>query len=287
MNIRYDPLNLLDLCANAGINKRNFSEKLPGINRQITPKCWRTSQKKTFIKIYENLEKLCETYEDLPSIEIVEKSPKDTTKKLVIQKPSFVEKDNKLKYIINQLKERIKFRLTKSSPIVKSNRFKIQTQTNEKVGPGSYAIINSINSECHEFSNIPRLKSPISHSIYCIDAVLPKKKPEITIITRNKNSVSNFTIIKEKKKSLALLNKDREKEVKQAKRSIDKIKKYERIKKLNEKEKMFEQRIMSNKKDKAKKGWMNLMMILGTLGVIKRIIVLSRDGMKNKLKEDV
>ncbi|OMJ66808.1 hypothetical protein SteCoe_36219 [Stentor coeruleus] len=283
MDIRYDPFNSLELSANPGIGKRNLSEKLPGISRQITPKYHTTSQKKTFIKIYENLEKLCDTYEELPSIEHEDQNLKDTTKKLIPQKPSFIEKDSKLKYLISQLKERIKSRPMNSSVIIKSNRFKIQSQTDEKVGPGSYVHISPLNSESHEFSNIPRLKSPISHNIYYIEAVLPKKHPENSIIRRNKNFVGNFTIIKEKKESFAYLHKDREKEALEMKKSIEKLKREERVKKIDKKMKLFEQRILGKKAYKAKKGWMSLLAILGMLKVIKGIIVFSRGGRRSKL----
>lgn len=283
MEIRYEPLNSLDLSANSGIGKRNLSEKLPVISRQITPKFNTTSQKKTFIKIYENLEKLCDTYEEIPSIEIADQSLKDTIKKIIPQKLSFFKKDSKLNYLIKQLKERIKSRPMNSSVIIKSNRFKLQTQTDEKVGPGSYVHISPVNSESHEFSSIPRLKSPISHNIYYIEAALPKKHPENSIIQRNRNFVGNFTFIKEKKESLAYLHKDREKEAKEAKKSIEKLKKEERIKKINKKMKLFEQRIRGKKTDRASKGWTCLFTILGTLKVIKGIIVFSRNRRQSKL----
>ena len=111
------------------------------------------------LKIFKNLEKLCLNFEDKKKLENQKVSPKNMKKTKTMPKSSQEDK-TKIKFIIAQLKHRIKSYPKQTSVCISSNRLKITKETENKVGPGSYKPKKFENIESHKFSSLPRFLTP-------------------------------------------------------------------------------------------------------------------------------
>ncbi|OMJ72467.1 hypothetical protein SteCoe_29096 [Stentor coeruleus] len=264
MKNRYNPIDMHSQSLFEGIGKRALSERLPGLGKHENPSLLIINRKHSYVKFYENFEKMCDTYKEIPDI----KFDNETSKEKTTPKHQGIKKDKKLSYIIKQLKQRIKACPAKSSVCIKLDRFKTRTNTEENIGPGSYSIITPKISDFHEFSMIPRLKSPISHNIYLIQATLPKKHSDKSCIWRNKNLVKNHEFIKEKKESLNFIKNNRGIDVKIVKDNLDQHNREEKIRKINQKVSMFEKRMRERNVVKVQKSWILLITILSFSGIL-------------------
>ncbi|OMJ67463.1 hypothetical protein SteCoe_35368 [Stentor coeruleus] len=266
MKNRYKPIEMQSPKIFQGIGKRTLSERLPGLIKNERTSSFITGHKNSYMKFFESFEKMCDNYEEIPDIKFEDEIDKDKEK--TTPKHKKIIKDEKMSYIIKQLKHRIKNSPIRKAVCIKLDRFKTQNNTEEHVGPGSYSIIIPSNSESHEFSTIPRLKTPISHNIYLIQAALPKKLSNKSCIWRNKNFVGNSEIIREKRQSLNFIKKSRVIEVRMARESLDQHNREEKLKKINQKTILFEKRMKERNRFRVQKSWILLITLLSFSSVI-------------------
>lgn len=264
MKNRHNPIIIQSPKFFQEISKRSLSERLPGLINQEKKASFITAHKHSYIKFYEDFEKMCDNYEEIPNIKF--ENELDIEK--ITPKHRNIKKDKKTTYIIKQLKQRIKDSPAKNAVCIKLDRFKIRTNTEEHVGPGSYSIIMPATSEFHEFSTIPRLKTPISHNIYLIQAALPKKFSDKSCILRNKNLAKNHEFVRGKRESLSFIKKKHEVDVKMAKVNLDQHNREEKLRKINQKLDSFEKRMRERKVFTVQKSWVLLITIISFSSVI-------------------
>ena len=220
---------------------KSLIERLPKINHKSLDSSSPESKHK-YLNLLSDLEKLCDSYEQLPIIEFEQDEVLNPTTNLSETQNFKPQEDNKLKFIINQLKIRIKNYPNMQAAYPSSNRFKVVSETEEKVGPGTYKSIILNKLEAYEFSNIPRLHTPIAHTMHTIES-LYKKRNEITensIIRKNKLLAINPLHIKEDFVNKIHQFKLKEKDAKIKKQFLEEKNKIEKKTKLNEKLRKFE-----------------------------------------------
>ncbi|OMJ91438.1 hypothetical protein SteCoe_6018 [Stentor coeruleus] len=203
---------------------------------QINEKC---------LTLLNDLERLCDSYEQLPKVDAeseVANKRSSTIIEKTIEEPI---KNKKLNFIINQLKLRIKRYPKAQAAYPASNRFKVISETEEKVGPGTYKSVISSRLETYEFSNIPRLHTPIAHTMHTIESIYKRKSSlvEDTIIRKNKLLAINPQQIREELASKINYFKLKEKYAKIKKQAIDVKQKCDKSYKLSEKLRKFEWRM--------------------------------------------
>ena len=225
---RYTYKSTIQRLPHIGQKSLDFSE-----SSEFTGKC---------LNLLQDIEKLCDSYEQLPIIEFEDDEKEEFASKIVENEKEESQKDTKLNYIIMQLKKRIKNYPNVQAAYPSSNRFKVFSGTEEKVGPGSYKSGKTIRLEGHEFSKIPRLFTPIAHTMHTIESLYKNHKEivEDKIIRKNKLLSINPNTVKEQ---LAIKNQSlklKEKDVKLKKEIIDLKTIFDKKEKLKEKIRKFE-----------------------------------------------
>ena len=244
--------NLEELARNKEdqLKKRSVSEKLHKVKIVSESKCSISKCQRKHLDAFSGLEELYEKYDSIQGIEIEKKSICPTlipTEKIEVSPHS-----SKVNFIIAQLKKRIK-----EYPIIKrvclsSKRLAFQTQTEEKVGPGSYKVEASTEAETHEFSHLPRLYTPITHNINIIQSLFPVKSPQNSFIQRNKESLTTMKSSKEQRTNKIKSQRIYETIVKNQKKCLDAITNQERVAKVDRKRKLFEWRLQKDELAKVK-----------------------------------
>jgi hypothetical protein len=222
--------------------------------------------RKKYMKFYQDFNNLCVKFEQVPDIEF-EKSPSQYPS---IKSPHLYNgpQSPKLKFIISELKRRVRSCSNKSPISIKVNRLKIQTQTEEKIGPGSYLTRSSEKPEVHQFSTIPRLKTPMTHTLLNIESLYGNGSKEFKskqIILNNKNLASDSKIISVKRQSYFDYEKNKEDAIKERKKIIDLKNKEIKKEKFDRKTYLFELRMMKMKIVDMQKAWV-LFFIVCTVG---------------------
>jgi hypothetical protein len=250
---------------------KNLSQdfiKKPGISR--LPNISRRSGseppegKKKCLSLLHSIENLCDSYEQLP---IIEFDREDSENSESIQTPPnkvFPVQDSKLNFIISQLKLRIKSYPMAQTNYPSSNRFKIVSETEEKVGPGTYRSPNLSQLETYEFSNLPRLHTPIAHTMNVIESLYKKKSDNVQDSIIQKNKIFAKDPEKLKKEFIDKINcfKIKEKNAKAKKNMLDQKKNLEKIEKFNEKTRKFEWRMTKEKVVMVKNTWSTLIVCI-------------------------
>ena len=226
--------------------------------------------RKTYLKFFHNFDRLFVRLDEVPEIvfENVRESRKNSLKKSLTPSKS---KSPKLTYIITELKKRIRESSGKSSVCVSSGRLKIKGQTDDRVGPGSYSIRtpNKMTGN-YKFSTIPRLKTPISHSILNISTLYPVKENNLNdIILKNKLLAATPDVNKSNKESKNFHEKSKEELIKEKKRIIDLENKEIKVNKLKRKIQLYEWRNNRPEIKVVQRTWFAMYTVCGFLSVIK------------------
>jgi hypothetical protein len=227
-----------------------------------------------YLSILEGLDKLCDSYDQLPEIEFEsdEKCSESSSPKPV--ESSKLKVDSKLNFIINQLKFRIKNYPKAQAAYPASNRFKVFSGTEEKVGPGTYKLIPNGKLETFEFSNIPRLFTPIAHTMHTIESLYKNRKelPEDTLIRKNKFLAFQPQIVKEELLGKKNHQKKKELKNKQKRVRLESLDHHLKEIKLQEKIRKFEWRLNKEEVAQVQKTWAVLVSIFG-LGSVMQLRV--------------
>lgn len=220
--------------------------------------------KKPYIKFYQDFNKLCLKFDEIPDIEF-EKTP-SRYPSIKSPQPQPSVHSPKLQFIISELKKRISSSSSNKSPISANiNRLKIRTQTEEKIGPGSYFLKSNEKPETHQFSTIPRLKTPITHNILNIESLYSNKEQiSKTIVLKNKVLNNYAKELSSKRQSYFDFEKNKEETIREKKRLIDLKNKEDKIKKIKRKDYLFELRMMKFEITSIQKVW-NLLLVVSTV----------------------
>ena len=244
-----------NLSYDSRISHKARIKRLPHIHQNSSEMTEPSESRGKYLNLLQDIDKLCDSYEQLPIIEFESDQEQENESK--IQEIAKEEKaqDYKLNFIIMQLKKRIKKHPNVHAAYPSSNRFKISSETEAKIGPGSYKSGAVSQLEGYEFSNIPRLFTPIAHTMHIIESIYPKHKeiPEDTIIRKNKFLATNPNIIKEEFASRINYFKLKEKDVKLRKEFLDQKTFSEKKEKLKEKLRKFEWRMTKEEVAKSQK----------------------------------
>ncbi|OMJ85581.1 hypothetical protein SteCoe_13057 [Stentor coeruleus] len=251
-------------------NKKNTLKRLPKLKQNSFDSDANINYNEKYISFLNSIEQLCDSYGHLPTIEF--EADIDTERCYsTTEKPKHMQKqDTKLSFIINQLKLRIKNYPKAQAAYPASSRFKIISGTEEKVGPGSYQAMNSDKLETYEFSNIPRLHTPIAHTLHTIES-LYKRRGEISldaIIKKNKLSVTNPQQIRDELALKINYFKHKEQDVKIKKHIIDLKQKYDKTYKLSEKTRKFQWRMTKKEVFSVQLAWSGYIVCIGMLTVL-------------------
>lgn len=274
-------MNKIEISENSPSKLRYYSES-PQKHKNITlkrlPKLGQKSfdseasvnYNEKYLSFLNSIEQLCDSYDQLPAIEF--EADEDSQRCYsTMEKPKHMQKqDTKLNFIINQLKLRIKNYPKAQAAYPASSRFKITSGTEEKVGPGSYRAMNSDKLETYEFSNIPRLHTPIAHTLHTIES-LYKRRGEISedaIIRKNKLLAINPQQIRDELALKISYLKHKEKDVKLKKQTIDLKQKYDKTYKLSEKIRKFQWRMTKEEVFSVQLAWSGYVVCIGMLTVL-------------------
>lgn len=241
-------------------------------HRDLTPPPPKPQQK--LLSICENLENLCEKYEDFVESTRIKQSLTPICKHSDQFKP---KPDPQIDFIINELNNRIKMHSKGDQIFLSSNRLKFEGESEEKRGPGSYKVKLLKKAEVHGFSKLPRLNSPISHNMNLVKNIQAMKTAKHSIIKKNRESVMNFEASREIFEKKKKYRKNLQINAKMLKKNLDLIAKNEKIEKIELKMKMFEWRMKKDELRKVKKLLVAAMFYIG----ISTCLVLK---MKNKRK---
>lgn len=227
--------------------------------------------RKKYMKFYQDFNNLCVKFEQVPDIEF-EKSPGryPSIKSPQLQTGS---QSPKLNFIISELKRRVRSSSNKSTISIKVNRIRVQTQTEEKIGPGSYLTRSSEKPEVHQFSTIPRLKTPMTHTLLNIESLYgngSKESKSKQIILKNKTLASDSKIVSMKRQSYFDFEKNREEAIKEKKKIIDLKNKETKKEKFKRKVHLFELRMMKMQIVDVQKAWV-IFFIVSTIGNRMRV----------------
>jgi hypothetical protein len=167
------------------LTRKDQSGLLSQLSDKLTPKSFIKKTKKKALDIFKNFEKVCNSYEKIPNPIFTTNysTPKPKNSEIIFKTP---KSSTKIQYLISELKKRIKSYNEIKTLSVSSNRLKIQSETNVKVGPGTYQVKYPKKVESYEFSIIPRLNTPISHNLNLISAFRSPKLRKNSIIQKNK-----------------------------------------------------------------------------------------------------
>lgn len=244
--------------------KSSKLKHLPNIsNKSIdeSPQCSRSN----YLSLLEGIDKLVDSYDQIPIIEFESEDQEDYSESLPEAQMKTQTMDTKLSFIINQLKIRIKNYPKAQAAYPSSNRFKVVSGTEEKVGPGTYKASLQNKHESYEFSNIPRLFTPIAHTMHIIESLYKRRKDiqDSETIKKNKLLARNPQLIKQKFLKNAKNAKKTEKKVKEQRIKLDSINQLEKSQKLNEKIRKFEWRMSKEEVDQVRKSWGIYLVIIG------------------------
>lgn len=261
-------------------SRRPRFERLPHLGQQSLDSSGVSECKGKCLNLLQSIDKLCDSYEQLPVIEFEEDEEPVIETSRIEKSPQKVNVDSKLSFIIAQLNKRIKEYIPGKAVYPSSSRFKVFSGTEEKVGPGSYKAAVTNQLECHEFSNIPRLFTPIAHTMRTIESLYKHKSiiADEKIIEKNKLNAIDPKYLKSHFTQNFGALKAKEKYVKEKKEQIDQLTKAEKKEKLDEKIRKFEWRMTKEEVAIAQKTWAIFAVIVGMRTVlanrtrIKRIL---------------
>ncbi|OMJ70932.1 hypothetical protein SteCoe_30984 [Stentor coeruleus] len=221
------------------------------------------------LTLLNDIERLCDSYEQIPKVDNKEEEVNNLSSNIVEKPTEEPVKDKKLNFIINQLKLRIKKYTKVQAAYPASTRFKVISETEEKIGPGTYKYIKSSRQETYEFSNIPRLHTPIAHTMHTIESIYKHRNSLVddTIIRKNKLLAINPQQIREEF-ALKINNfKLKEKYAKIKKQAIDIKQQHEKSYKLSEKLRKFEWRTTKEEVFTVQISWASFIISLGMITV--------------------
>lgn len=252
-------------------SKKNTGRQLPQILQKSIDIDEDFQINEKYLSLLKKLEKLCDSYELLPSIEFEESEVVEKSKTIITKPKHKPRKDTRLNYLISQLKHRINNYPKKQSAYPAANRFKITSGTEEKVGPGTYKAVNQSKLESYEFSNIPRLHTPIAHTMQTIESLYKRRSDtsEDKIIKRNKILAMNPQQLREDIALKIHYYKIKEKDVKLKKQAIDLQIRCEKTLKLSEKIRKFEWRMTKKQVFAVQVSWACLFSIIGMAKVLE------------------
>ncbi|OMJ95889.1 hypothetical protein SteCoe_614 [Stentor coeruleus] len=252
-------------------SKKNTGRQLPQIFQKSIDNDDDFQINEKYLSLLKKLEKLCDSYELLPLIEFEESEVVEKSKTIVSKPKHKPRKDTRLNYLISQLKLRINNYPKKQSAYPAANRFKIISGTEEKVGPGTYKAVNQSKLESYEFSNIPRLHTPIAHTMQTIESLYKRRSDtsEDKIIKRNKILAMNPQQFREDIALKINLYKLKEKDARIKKQAIDLQTKYDKTLKLSEKIRKFEWRMTKKQIFAVQISWSCLFSIIGMAKVLE------------------
>ena len=237
----------------------------------ISPKSLdNSSPNPEYLSILEGLQKLCDSYDQLPTIQFEEEDEYEDSSDLPQVQPRKAKPDSKLNFIINQLKIRIKNYPRAQAAYPSSNRFKVVSGTEEKVGPGTYKTLANPKLETYEFSNIPRLFTPIAHTMHTIESLYKNRKEvlEDTLIRKNKFLAFNSQAVQEEIKGKKQKQKRKEVKNKIKRVRLESIDHFIKENKLTEKIRKFEWRMNKEEVAQVQQTWASLLSIFGLLSVL-------------------
>lgn len=186
----------------------------------------------------------------------------------------------KLKYIVSELKKRIKSLPLKYESYVSPNRFHSRQDAIEKYCQREYIDKSVEKIKANEFSSIPRLKSPTSHLISHIKSHYNVRKANSTEKIRyNIYQLKNIEHSQLTKKQKYLEETIKIKEIKERKKLIEIEKRENRLLKLNQKFRLFEWRMIKEDVQCVKKAWVMLCIISGV-----SLVLLLKGRIKKLLK---
>ena len=251
------------------LNKSKL-QRLPNIGQKSLDLSVDSETKVKCLSLLQGIDKLCDSYDQLPIIEFEE--DEEPLSQSIIKETPKQQKDpeSTLSFIINQLKKRIKNYPNVQAAYPSSTRFKVVSGTGEKVGPGSYKSVCYDQLESHEFSNIPRLYTPIAHTMHTIES-LYKRRKEFTnepIVKKNKLLATNPQQLRDHFTETVNNSKVKEHDAKAKKKVIDLMNKVEKAEKLSEKIRKFEWRMTKEEVALAQKTWAVFVTIIGLRTVI-------------------
>ena len=170
----------------------------------------------------------------------------------------------KLKYIVSELKKRIKSLPLKYESFEGSNRFQNRQDILEKYCQPESTGKSIEKMRLNEFSSIPRHKSPTFHMISHIETQLKERKAISTEKVRpSMNQLKSLEHVQLTKKQKYLDETIKIKEIKERKKMIDREKHDHRLLKLNQKFRLFEWRMIKEEVHCVKKTWVLLYVISG------------------------
>ena len=154
--------------------------------------------------------------------------------------------------------------------------------TEDKVGPGSYKTKNVYSVESHEFSNIPRLKTPISHNLMYLEAQYPNKnkfesKSKNSFIEKNLSLVTSPKALKDEQKLKLDQHKFNAKKVKEIKIFLGHEIRQKKFEKINRKNQLFMWRMDRKNINTIRIAWTSLVvtaeitLIFFSIGCSKRM----------------
>lgn len=258
------------------------SDKVQKLNRlpHISQRSVDQSPQSNYLCILDNFDKLCDSYDQLPIIEFEGEEEDEYSEFKPQINIKTQSEDSKLSFIISQLKLRIKSYPKAQAAYPSSGRFKVVSGTEEKVGPGTYKTEPHNKFESHEFSNIPRLFTPIAHTMHIIESLYKRRSDiqQAETIKKNKLLARNPQLIKQDYQKKLKNAKKTEKKVKEQRIKLDSIVQLEKSQKFNEKIRKFEWRMSKEEVDQVRKSWGIYLVIIGMQtnlhlkGKIRRIL---------------
>lgn len=238
------------------------------------------SPRSNYLKFLDSIDKLVDSYDQIPVIEFENEDQEDYSESLQETEVNTQTMDSKLSFIINQLKLRIKNYPKAQAAYPSSNRFKVVSGTEEKVGPGTYKTVLQKKLESYEFSNIPRLFTPIAHTMNIIESLYKRRTDfqDSETIKKNKLLARNPQLAKQKFLKNVKNAKKTEKKVKEQRIKLESISQLEKSQKLSEKIRKFEWRMSKEEVDHVRKSWGIYLVVIGMQtglylkGQIRRIL---------------
>ena len=222
--------------------------------------------RKKYLKFYQDFNNLCVKFEQVPDIEFEKSIRRCPSIKSPQQRTG--SQSPKLKFIISELKRRVRSFSNKAPISINANRIRFQTQTEDKIGPGSYVTRGGEKTEVHQFSTIPRLKTPMTHTLLNIESLYGsgcKESRSKEIILKNKVLASESKALSLKRQSYFDYEKIREEEIKEKKKVIDLKLKETKKEKFKRKVHLFELRMMKMQIAYVQKAWVTFL-IVSTIG---------------------
>ncbi|OMJ92525.1 hypothetical protein SteCoe_4655 [Stentor coeruleus] len=252
-------------------SKKNTVRQLPQILQKNIPNDEDDLINEKYLNLLKKLEKLCDSYDMLPSIEFEESEAVEKSKTVVTKPKNKSSKEIRLNYLISQLKLRINNYPKKQSVYPSTNRFKITSGTEEKVGPGRYKSVNKSKLESYEFSNIPRLHTPITHTIQTIESLYKRQNntSEGKIIKKNKILAINPQQLRENIALKIKFYKLKQQDAKQKKQAIYLQTKQQKTLKLSEKIRKFEWRMTKKQVFAVQVSWSCLFSIISMAKILE------------------